>query len=101
MKRADEAEAKLAGYERRAERAGVVSEVAAAKGVDAKWLGRMSGDARDGTEANADYILAKLAGTPIYPSVSDSGGKSAPAVDREQIEAIKDPRERVMALYAS
>ena len=97
QKRAEEAEAKLADYERRAERGRVVAEVAAEKGVDAEWLGRMSGDARDEVEANADYILAKLAGAPIYPSVPDSGGKKAATVTREQIEAIKDPRERVMA----
>lgn len=77
-KRMEEAEAKVAEYERRAERASVVAEVAAAKGVDAEWLGRMSGDTREEIEANASYIASKLNGSPIYPSVTDNGHKNAP-----------------------
>ena len=94
-KRAESAEKKLAEYERRAERAAAVAEVAAAKGVDAEWLGRMSGDDRESIEANADYIASKLSGAPIYPSVPDNGGSKAAPITREQIDAIKDPRERV------
>lgn len=93
--RADKAEAKLAEYERERERAAIVAEVAAAKGVDAEWLGRMSGDDRESIEANADYIASKLSGAPIYPSVPDNGGSKAAPITREQIDAIKDPRERV------
>lgn len=93
--RADKAEAKLAEYERERERAAIVAEVAAAKGVDAEWLGRMSGDDRESIEANADYIATKLSGAPIYPSVPDNGGRKAAPITREQIDAIKDPRERV------
>ena len=79
IKRAEEAEAKVADYERRAERAGIVAEVAAEKGVDAEWLGRMSGDTREDIEANASYIASKLNGSPIYPSVTDNGQKKAPS----------------------
>lgn len=93
--RADKAEAKLAEYERERERAAIVAEVAAAKGVDAEWLGRMSGDDRESIEANADYIASKLSGAPIYPSVPDNGRSKAAPITREQIDAIKDPRERV------
>lgn len=96
-KRAEEAEARLADYERKAERASVVAEVAAAKGVDAEWLGRMTGETREDVEANADYIASKLSGAPIYPSVPDGGQQRTPALTVEQIEAIKDPKERVMA----
>ena len=78
QKRADEAEAKVAEFERRAERAAIVAEVAAAKGVDAEWLGRMSGDTREEVEANAAYIASKLSGSPIYPSVTDNGQKKTP-----------------------
>ena len=95
QKRAEEAEAKVADYERRAERAGIVAEVAAERGVDAEWLGRMSGDTREEVEANADFIAQKLAGKPIYPSVTDNGQKKTPPITKEQIEAIKDPKERV------
>lgn len=94
--RADKAEAKLAEYERERERAAIVAEVAAAKGVDAEWLGRMVGDDRKAIEANADYIATKLSGAPIYPSVPDNGGSKAAPITREQIDAIKDPRERVL-----
>ena len=76
--RADKAEAKLAEYERERERAAIVAEVAAAKGVDAEWLGRMVGDDRKAIEANADYIATKLSGAPIYPSVPDNGHSKAP-----------------------
>lgn len=94
-KRAEKAEQKLAEYESRAERAAIVAEVAAAKGVDAEWLGRMAGDSREAIEANADYIASKLSGAPIYPSVPDNGGGKGAHITREQIEAIKDPKERV------
>ena len=94
-KRAESAEQKLAEYERERERAAIVSEVAADKGVDAEWLGRMVGDDRKAIEANADYIATKLSGAPIYPSVPDNGGRKAAPITREQIDAIKDPRERV------
>ena len=93
--RADKAEAKLAEYERERERAAIVAEVAAAKGVDAEWLGRMVGDDREAIEANADYIASKLSGAPIYPSVPDNGHSKAAPITREQIDAIKDPKERV------
>lgn len=94
-KRAERAEEKLAEYESRAERAAIVAEVAAAKGVDAEWLGRMTGDTREEIEANADYIASKLSGAPIYPSVPDNGGSKAAPITREQIDAIKDPKERL------
>ena len=94
-KRAEKAEAALAEYERERERAAIVAEVAAAKGVDAEWLGRMVGDDRKAIEANADYIASKLSGAPIYPSVPDNGHSKAAPITREQIDAIKDPKERL------
>lgn len=78
-KRMEEAEAKVAEYERRAERASVVAEVAAAKGVDADWLGRMAGDTREDIEANADFLAQKLSDAPAYPSVTDKGRSVAPS----------------------
>ena len=94
-KRAESAEQKLAEYERKAERASIVAEVAAAKGVDAEWLGRMAGDGREAIEANADYIANKLSDAPIYPSVPDNGGGKGAPITREQIDAIKDRKERL------
>lgn len=95
-KRAESAEKKLAEYERERERAAIVAEVAADKGVDADWLSRMAGDGREAIEANADFIAGKLSGARVYPSVSDNGGAGSVPITREQIDAIKDPRERVL-----
>lgn len=95
-KRAEEAEARVADYERKAERAGIVAKVAADKGVDADWLSRMSGDTEEEVAANADYLLSKISGSRIYPSVGDRGQQSASPITVEQIEAIKDPKKRVM-----
>ena len=95
QKRAEAAEAELAKYKADAERAELVGEVAAAKKVDADWLSRMSGTTREEIEANADFIARKLKGAPIYPVVKDGGGSAPAGVTKEQIEAIKDPKERV------
>ena len=95
VRRAEDAEARLAEYERRAERDATVAEVAAAKGVDAELLSRMAGGTREEIEADADFIAARAAAAPIYPSVPDGGGGKGAAVTREQIDAIKDPAERV------
>ena len=79
VKRAESAESKLAELERAAERAGIVAEIAAKSGVDAEWLGRMSGDTAEEIQANADFLASKLSGAPIYPSVTDNGQKKAPS----------------------
>ena len=94
-KRAEAAEAKVKEYEAKAERAAIVAEVAEEKGVDADWLSRMAGATREEVEANADYIASKLAGKPIYPSVTDNGQRKTPPITKEQIEAIKDPCKRI------
>ncbi len=98
VKRADEAEAKVRAFEAKAERASIVAEVAAAKGVDADWLSRMSGTTREEVEAAADWLKARIAGTPIYPSVHDGGGAGSQAGPTpEEIEKIKNPSERLRA----
>ena len=95
QKRAEAAEAELAKYKADAERAELVGEIAAKKQVDTEWLSRMAGSTREEIEANADFIARKLKGAPIYPVVKDGGAKGSAGVTKEQIEAIKDPRERV------
>lgn len=62
---------------------------------NAELLARMSGDSREEVEANADFIAERMAGASIYPSVSDGGSTAASPITREEIEAIRDPRERV------
>ena len=95
VKRAESAESKLAELERERERAAIVAEVAAAKGVDAEWLGRMAGDTAEEIQANADFLASKLSGAPIYPSVADNGASKGAGITKADIEAIKDPKERV------
>lgn len=64
--------------------------------MDRELLSRMSGDDRESIEANADWLKAKIASIPKYPTVDDNGGKTPP-VTVEQIEAIKDPAQRIKA----
>lgn len=93
--RAEKAEAAVKEYETRAERAGIIREVAAAKKVDPELLDRMNGDTREQVEANADWLTTHLSATTRrYPAVADNGGKTTP-VTKEQIEAIKDPAQRI------
>lgn len=94
-KRAEAAEAKVKAYEAKAERAAVVAEVAAAKGVDADLLGRMAGSTREEVEADADFIADRMKGARIYPNVPDAGQRRPQPVTKADIEAIKDPKERV------
>ncbi len=95
-KRAAEAEAKVAEYERRAERDGIVAEVAEARGVDAEWLSRLAGDTREEVEANADWLKARIDGSPIYPSVADGGARSVPEKEPD-FASIKDRSARIRA----
>lgn len=70
------------------ERQRQVREAAAANGVDAALLERMSGD----VEENARFLRT----LPIYPNVRDDGEqRRAGAVSRESIDKIKDPVERL------
>lgn len=96
VKRAESAEQRLAEYERAAERAGTVADIAAETGVDADWLGRMAGDTAEEIRANADFLASKLSGAAVYPSVTDNGAGKRAGITREQIEAIRDPKERVL-----
>lgn len=96
-RRAEEAEAKVAEYERKAEREGIVAEVAKATGADAELLARMVGDTREDIEANAEWLAGRLADRRLYPSVSDKGQQGAPKASSKDIGAIKDPAERVRA----
>lgn len=97
-KRAEAAEAKVKEYEAKAERAGIVVEVAEEKGVDAEWLSRMAGDTREEVEANAAWLAGKLSAQRIYPPVNDNGGAGSQAgMTPEEIRQIKDPMKRLQA----
>lgn len=90
-KRAEEAEAALASLKETQEHEAHIRETAATYGVSAEILSRMTGDA----EENAKLLSAQ----PRYPQVDGGRGAtpSSAAITREQIEAIKDPVERVRA----
>lgn len=75
LKRAEEAESKVAEFERQAERAKLVERIASEhERVDAQLLARMTGDTEDEIEENARLLESK----PVYPSVEDAGQRKAP-----------------------
>lgn len=98
-RRAAEAEAKVAEYERRDEVRGIVAQVAAEKGVDAEVLAEMGGTDRESVEAKADLLAKAYGDLPKYPSVADRG-QQRPAKEKTDYGAIKDPAQRVRARAA-
>ena len=74
--------------------ADAVAKAAAAHGVDAALLARMSGD----VEENAAFLKQTMANAPKFGQVPDGGETTPPTVTRESIEAIKDPVERVRTM---
>lgn len=94
--KADEKDAEIASLKAQIARTGAVAEVAREKGVDAGLLARMAGDTPEQIAENADALLAFAKG-PAFPDVPDAGGAGAAPVTVEDIEAIKDPAERVRA----
>lgn len=100
--RADKAEAELAALRAERERASIIEEVAREKGVDASLLARMSGDTAEELGVAADALLAAMGKVPIYPTVPDGGAAGSGAgMTREQIDAIKNPGERVRAIASN
>lgn len=101
-KRAEKAEAELAAIKAEHERAAAVATVAREKGVDASLLSLMRGDTAEELGAAADALLSALGKVPIYPTVPDGGAAGSGAgMTREQIDAIKDPGERVRAIASN
>lgn len=90
--RADDAEAKLAAYEAEAQFARDAAEVSERFGVPASLLTERD---RKAMELQAQAIAAFAGGQPKYPSVVDRGPSGGGPLTVDQIEAIKDPRERV------
>ena len=81
----------------------LVAEVAKDKAVDAGILARMAGDTREAIEENAD-MLAGIAPADTgnsYPKVKDKGESKTPPTTKEEILAIKNPRERREAIAAN
>lgn len=81
-------------------RAEAVRNAAKAANVSEDVLSRMSGDSAEEIAENARILAAatQQQGGSSYPSVPDNGaGSAAYGMTLEQINAIKDPTERVMA----
>lgn len=77
-------------------RADEVASLAAQYKVDPDLLGRMTGDVED----NAKFLSETGVKRSKYPSVSDDGeGKSA-KLTADDIDKIKDPKERIRARAA-
>lgn len=96
VEKAEQAEAELAALRSERERSKAVAEVAKSSGLPVGVLELMRGDTVEELEAAAEAV--KAAGSlPIYPTVPDGGAPGAAVVTREQIDAIKDPGERISA----
>ena len=72
----DRYKAQVDQYEKEKAHAEQVAKVAAATGVDAALLARMSGD----VEENAAFLKRQAESQPKYESVHDAGEAKAPAV---------------------
>ena len=93
------ARAELAALQASNTRAEAVRSAAKAANVDEAVLGRMTGETPEEIAENARILAAATQpASPSYPSVSDGGaGGQTYGMTLAQINAIKDPTERVMA----
>lgn len=85
----------------RGERAELVARVSKATGVAQDLVSTLSGTDEDTLTAQAKAVADAIKAAPRYPTVSDDA-KPAPAkaMTEEEIEKIRNPRERVMARAA-
>ena len=95
---ADELKAELEELQARHARHELVKLSAKANKVDAELLDLMRGESQDEIDANAKLLHEKLAGMQIYPSITDSGSTSKPAITKENIMSIKDTEKRLKAI---
>lgn len=93
----DSAKAEAEAAKAREERAMAVEKAAAATGVPAKVLAAMAGDTAEEIDANAKLLAEAIPKAPGFPEVPDGGAGGQGAVTVEDIEAIKDPVERLRA----
>ena len=95
-KKQEESDGWKAKYEELAaqmERREAIDRAAAEYKVDASMLARMAGD----VEENARFLAEKEANAPKYPNVEDGGESTARGMTEDEIDAIKNPAERVRA----
>lgn len=90
---ANEWREKYEAIEAERERARQVADAATRYAVDADVLARMSGDVED----NARFLQGKDAARPKFASVSDGGEQVAAPMSDADIDAIKNPMERITA----
>jgi superfamily I DNA and RNA helicase len=85
----------------RSERAALVSKVAKVTGVSQEIVSTLSGTDDETLTAQAKAVAEAIKAAPRYPTVTDEGKPTgAKAMTEEEIEKIKNPRERVMARAA-
>lgn len=77
-------------------RADEVASMAAQYKVDPDLLGRMAGAVED----NARFLVESGVRRSKYPSVEDAGESKPPALTAEDIDKIKDTKERIRARAA-
>jgi hypothetical protein len=73
------------------DRAAAIQKAAADYKVDAALLARMSGD----VDENAKFLAEQAKNVQKYPNIRDGGETKSQAITKDEIEAIKNPVERV------
>lgn len=90
----EELKAQLAEAHAKAEREALVRKIAKSTGADAEILLRMLGNDEETITANAKMLLE--ASKPSWQSAPDEGAHAkAPRMSRDEILAIKSPKERL------
>lgn len=95
VRRADEAEAERDELRHAAEVDAWKAEASASTGIPAAVL---RGETKEDILAHAEAIRSAM---PVYPQVKERGGDAARPMGRQEILAIKNPRERKAAILAN
>lgn len=92
-KRADDAEAALNAANREL----AVLKAASQAGVDANLLAKMQGDTPEEIAQNAQMLAEGIRAAQPYPVVEDKGNQKVGPITLDDIDAIKDDRQRRQA----
>ena len=95
LRHAAEAEAERDKLRHAAEVDAWKAEASASMGIPAAVL---RGETKEDILAHAEAIRSAM---PVYPQVKEWGGDAARPMDRQEILAIKNPRERKAAILAN
>ena len=106
LARVQQLEEQIEAKDKEIARTALIDEIAEEKGVNRSFLAKYAkADDKEGIEAEADEILELLGNAQpsnSYPKVKDKqGGGKSPTLSKEDIQKIKNPRERRAAIAAN